>query len=201
MKDIINEIDSVLRKLITEEKIKLYSRWSREYKDRIIYLTKNRRLKQGNLPTQNTDNPGFEKNLISLLFAEIQDKDAYCEWPYASYINQSRESADIVFFESIDGVPFEIWMELGMFASQEEKKYKHDLEKVKSIVDINAFCIGVSAHFEIFPKGKVINIYNSFAEENALTNFINIRTIRNKSNIHIVRLIVANINAISGDML
>ena len=81
MEEIINEIDSVLRKLITEEKIKLYSRWSREYKNRIIDLTKNRRLKQGNLPTQNTDNPGFEKNLISLLFAEVQDKDAHCEWP------------------------------------------------------------------------------------------------------------------------
>ena len=88
-----------------------------------------------------------------------------------------------------------------MFASQEEKKYKHDLEKLKSVVDINAFCIGVSAHFEIFPKEEVIKIYNSFAEENVLNNFVDIKTIGSESNIHIVRLIVANMNAISGDIL
>ena len=143
-------VDSAIRALADDSHREMFTRWSQEYRQR-HYGT----LERSNAPKKHTGYPGFEANLHALLFNELKSKDPHSEWPYASYINRSTERVDIHLF--IDTV--EVWIELGMYASDEKAKYYKDFLKLVAMIDESPISIGVLIHFEVYPRGVVRSIF------------------------------------------
>lgn len=157
--DILNKIDEALKKTIEQWCYKLFFQWPEDYKIRIYG-----EVEKDHEPPPNSDCPGFESNILSLLFNVLMEMglDPHTEWPYASYVAKSRLKSDIHLIS--DGT--EAWIEIGMYASDEEKKYDKDFEKLSKVIDESINNIGVLIHFDVYKKNEVKEIFKSIKGKN-----------------------------------
>jgi hypothetical protein len=183
--DNIKEIDSIINSMTDEEHQSLFDKWSREYKKR--YYGSHR---SHPLPEENSDDPGFEKNLNALLFASLKGKAPHSEWPYASWISGSKNKVDMHFVDC-DGC--EVWIEIGMYTSQDDDKYNKDFNKLLAVVDKNIpNNVGVLIHFEVFEKGRVFNIFQKLKEQYSDQYIIDTKKFENNQDLIACRLIIQN---------
>ena len=147
---VLEYVDAAICVLADDSHREIFTRWRQEYTQRHYGPTE-----RICVPQKHTGYPGFEANLRALLFNQLKDRDPHAEWPYASYIVGSSERVDLHLF--VDAV--EVWIELGMYASDEKAKYERDFEKLTAVVDKSPTSIGILIHFEIFPRGVVLGIF------------------------------------------
>lgn len=188
MSDIIKEIDKMLYELVSHERLSEYGKWYSEYQSRIIRKVKS---SYHNIPPK-VKYPTFERNLICSLFNEIREKEPHCEWPYVSMTRRIRGNAfaDLVYIQSISKKLYQVWVEVSMYGSEIEKKYRRDFDKLRSVVSENTLCIGLIIHLEIFNKEKAIEFFKNVAFEYNNEFAIDVKRIGDKDSIHIVRLII-----------
>lgn len=182
-------IDNVLEMAVTGRELALLERWKNEYKNRIRETLRPQRM---NPPRQNSGNPGFEKGLVVRLCQLLAASEPYCEWPYASFVEESQNHVDIHLVYRNAGSIREIWIEVGMYASDEENKYKSDFDKLLLLIDNAPEALGVLIHFEIFERGQVLPLFQRFVNDNGTRYDINVRVIGDRTNIQICRLFIAS---------
>ena len=108
-------------------------------------------------------------NLIRLLCGHLNIHDPHCEWPYASYVEGSREHVDLHIVRCIQGSKIEFWIEVGMYASDEDNKYRGDFNKLKRLLGACNSVVGIMAHVEIFKKGVVFPLFQRLAKKSRIT--------------------------------
>ncbi len=180
-------IDAALKTAVTGSELALLQRWKTEYKQRV----REELCNQGNqLPTQHSAYPGFEVGLVVRLCQLLTQYAPHCEWPYASHVQGSLERTDIHLVYMDEGAAREAWLEVGMYASDEEAKYSSDFEKLCVLLGYAPSALGVLIHFEVFERGKVFPLFQRFADEKSSQYDVDIQEIGDSANIHICRLFI-----------
>jgi hypothetical protein len=93
---------------------------------------------------------------MALLYESFKNDAPHLEWPCASYVNDTKKKTDLHIIMNNK----ELWVEVGMYADNERNKYVGDFNKLLNVINQSADNVGVLIHFEIYERGKVINIFN-----------------------------------------
>jgi len=151
--DYINElITCFVSKTCTQSNKDLLDILKRDYQARMLEETKGRR--EGDYKPDPLNHAGFEYILSLSLFNEINmGRKCIPEWPYVSNVKSAnaKSKVDLMVLEEICDLPYEIWIELGMFADDQLNKYKKkDICNLMELVDECKYCVGVSLHFRLY---------------------------------------------------